>query len=221
MGASSKKFYHGNERLSKEFSFIDIYYTERYNDRMDNPTKILDCTLELISARGYDAVGIQEIVETAGVTKPTLYHYFNSKRGLLDQLLANNFDKLIEVVSQSTEYKGDLVLTLEKTARAYFTFARENPKFYRMQLSMYFASPDSEPNQAVAGYNRKQYELLENLFIQAVKDHGNMRGRHQLYAATFTGMINTYIGLFLNGHIELTDQLVYQAVHQFMHGIFA
>ena len=35
------------------------------------------------------------------------------------------------------------------------------------------------------------------------------------------GMINTYIALFLNGHIELTDRLVYQSVHQFMHGIFA
>jgi AcrR family transcriptional regulator len=188
---------------------------------MDNPTKILDCSLELISARGYDAVGIQEIVEAAGVTKPTLYHYFNSKRGLLDQLLAANFDKLIDVVTQAAVYQGDMVLTLEKTIRVYFAFARENPKFYRMQLTMYFASPESEPNQAVAGYNRKQYELLESLFIQAVKDHGNMRGRHRLYAATFMGMINTYIGLFLNGHIELTDQLVYQTVHQFMHGIFS
>ena len=34
-------------------------------------------------------------------------------------------------------------------------------------------------------------------------------------------MINTYIGLFLNGYSALDDALVYQAVHQFMHGILS
>lgn len=38
---------------------------------MDNKEKILQCALELFYARGYDAVGVQEIAETAGVTKPT------------------------------------------------------------------------------------------------------------------------------------------------------
>jgi TetR/AcrR family transcriptional regulator len=34
-------------------------------------------------------------------------------------------------------------------------------------------------------------------------------------------MINTYVALALNGYTELDAQLVYKAVHQFMHGIFA
>ena len=42
---------------------------------MDNREKILNCALELFHARGYDAVGVQEIAEMAGVTKPTLYYY--------------------------------------------------------------------------------------------------------------------------------------------------
>ncbi|MHC1783264.1 MAG: TetR/AcrR family transcriptional regulator [Anaerolineaceae bacterium] len=188
---------------------------------MDNQLKLLDCALELFSARGYDAVGIQEIVDAAGVTKPTLYHYFNSKRGLLDALLAGNFTALIELTGKTTDYHHDLVLTLEKTARAYFDYAREHPAFYRLHLTMYFAPPDSEPHQAVMDYQRCLYQMLEDLFAEAVTDHGNMRGRQKLYAATFMGMINTYIGLFLSTGIELNDQLVYQAVHQFMHGIFS
>jgi hypothetical protein len=35
------------------------------------------------------------------------------------------------------------------------------------------------------------------------------------------GMVNTYIGLFLNGYIQLNRDLTYKAVHQFMHGIFS
>jgi TetR/AcrR family transcriptional regulator len=41
---------------------------------MENREILLDRALTLFSTRGYDAVGIQEIVDSAGVTKPTLYH---------------------------------------------------------------------------------------------------------------------------------------------------
>lgn len=188
---------------------------------MDNRTRILEEALALFSARGYDAVGIQEVAEAAGVTKPTLYHYFNSKRGLLDALLEVNFTALLQAVRPAADYHHDLVLSLEQTARAYFGFAREHPQFYRIQLALYFAPPDSEPYQAVTRYNLEQHHLLEELFAGAAQDHGNLRGRQRAYAATFLGMLNTYIGLYLNGYAVLDDELVYHAVHQFMHGIFA
>ena len=48
---------------------------------MDNKEVLLQVALDLFHAKGYDAVGIQEIVDKAGVTKPTLYYYFGSKKG--------------------------------------------------------------------------------------------------------------------------------------------
>ena len=108
---------------------------------MDNRSLILHCALALFSARGYDAVGIQEIVEAASVTKPTLYHYFTNKRGLLDCLLETHFSEMFVGLYQAADYHGDLTLTLENIARSYFSYAKENPAFYRMQLSLYFAPP--------------------------------------------------------------------------------
>ena len=188
---------------------------------MDNRTNLLDTALTLFADRGYDAVGVQEVVEAAGVTKPTLYHYFVNKRGLLDALLERGFNELLELIRQEAGYQGDLTLTLEKVVRAYFRFCRENPIFYRMQLTMYYASPGSEPNQSLNRYRFEQLGLLENIFVLAVTEHGNMRNRQQEYAATFFGMINTYIGMYLNGYVELDDTLVYRSVHQFMHGILS
>ena len=69
-------------------------------------------------------------------------------------------------------------------------------------MSMQFAAPDSEPQAAVTTYNLKQHQLLEQLFLQATVDHGNMRGRHSIYAASYLGMLNTYIGLAMNGSIH-------------------
>ena len=188
---------------------------------MDNRAKLLDCALALFASRGYDAVGIQEVVEAAGVTKPTLYHYFGSKRGLLDALLGKYFAEVLSEERRTADYHGDLPLTLTKVTQSYFAFGCKYPNFYRLQLAMHFAPPESECNQAVSTYSLEQHRILEEMFRQAVTQHGNMRGRENAYAATLLGMINTYIGIFLNGHIQLEDELVYKAVHQFMHGIFS
>jgi TetR/AcrR family transcriptional regulator len=188
---------------------------------MENRAHLLDCALALFSARGFDAVGVQEIVEAAGVTKPTLYHYFTNKRGLLDTLLDERFKPLTTALCQAAEYQGDLVMSLRKVMLVFFNFAVENPVFYRLQLALYFASPESEPNQAASHFSLEQYRLVEEMFVHAGEQHGNLKGRHGTYAATFIGLINTFIGLFLNGHIVLSEPLVYQAVQQFMYGIFS
>jgi AcrR family transcriptional regulator len=188
---------------------------------VDNRALILARALELWSDRGYDAVGVQEIVESAGITKPTLYHYFGSKRGLLDALIEDRSAGLRVALVPAVEYRGDLVFTLESITRRYFAFARANGDFYRMLVAFWFAPPHGDEYAAVMESNLAQHETLEQLFAAAVKQHGNMAGRQKAHAATFLGMINTYIGLYLNGYATLDDDLVRRAVHQFMHGIFS
>jgi AcrR family transcriptional regulator len=186
----------------------------------DNRSKILTCAVDLFSSRGYDAVGVQEVADAAGLKKPTLYHYFGSKSGLLKTVLDETFVELFAAL-EKVEYNRNVVDPLEAIAKLYFDFARRRRAFYRMQLSMWFSPAESDAFKAVAQVNERQQQILESLFLKAASDHGNMRGRHQAYAATFLGMINTYIALGLNGYTKLDDDLVSKAVHQFMHGIFS
>ena len=188
---------------------------------MDNRAKLLACALDLFSGRGYDAVGVQEIVDAAGVTKPTLYHYFNHKRGLLDTLLEEQYAPLTGALRLAAAYQGDLVMSLRGVMQAYFGFAAEHPVFYRMTLTLFFAPPGGESGQAAGHFTLEQYQWVEEMFKLAAVQHGNLKGRHATYAATFIGLINTYIGLSLNGFIQLNDALVYQAVQQYMYGIFS
>jgi AcrR family transcriptional regulator len=188
---------------------------------MENDLKLLECALTLFSQRGYDAVGVSEIVQCAEVTKPTLYHYFGSKRGLLDALIKREAAPFLSKVLTATLYRRDLVMTLENILRAYFVIAKEQTGFYRMQLGMYFSPTESEANQAIRPFARQQREMIEEVFIQAAEDHGNLRGRHARYAASLLGEINAVIGLYLNQEILLDEVLVYQTVHQFMYGIFS
>ena len=73
---------------------------------MDNRQLIMEKALELFCARGYDAVGVQEIAEQSGITKPTLYYYFGSKQGLMETILEENsriLEEMLEKLSAVVE----------------------------------------------------------------------------------------------------------------------
>jgi AcrR family transcriptional regulator len=188
---------------------------------VDNRARILEYALRLFATRGYHAVGVQEVCDAARVTKPTLYHYFGSKRGLLEALFEQRCVPFLGDLATALTYQRDLPLTLQRTTRSYFRFATQEPVLYRLLLGLWFSVPDSEAFEVIAAFNERQQRLVEAMFQKAAADHGNMRGRHRIYAATFLGMINTHIGAALNGYLKLTDAVARQAVKQFSHGIYS
>jgi TetR/AcrR family transcriptional regulator len=86
---------------------------------------------------------------------------------------------------------------------------------------MLFAPPDSAVFSAIIAVNQRQQQIMETFFLRAAQDHGNMQGRHRAYAATFLGMLNTYISINLISPSSADSELAKKAVHQFMHGIFS
>jgi AcrR family transcriptional regulator len=187
----------------------------------DKRAELLACALRLCVAYGYDGVGVQQIVEAAGVTKPTLYHYFGNKLGLLEALLSEGLEDLYTALVRAADYRHDLPLTLSEIARVTYAFARSRPDLYRLHLSLWFAPLQSDAYKVAARFHERHFAVLERLFREATRDHGNMKGRHRAYAATFLGMLNNYVALGLNGHTALNDALAHHSVHQFMHGIFS
>jgi AcrR family transcriptional regulator len=183
--------------------------------------RILAEALALFAAKGYESVAVQDVCQAAGLTKPTLYHYFGSKLGLLEAILEEVYLDLLGRVEAAAHYAGDLPLTLYKVAGTYFDFARQRPQAYRLLLSLWLAPEESESLAAVRSWNQRQHQVLVDMFAAASQDHGNMKGRQARYALTFLGMLNTLIGVSLNGLLELSDNLTFQCVHQFMHGIYS
>ena len=57
--------------------------TRNRADRADARQRILDSSYELFSRRGIRSVGVDEVIERAGVAKATLYRHFPSKDELV------------------------------------------------------------------------------------------------------------------------------------------
>lgn len=216
---------------------LDTYYTDRYSKIMtdmeesldrdntgekkeDNRKKIIQSALHLFAAKGYANVGVQEICLVSKITKPTLYHYFGSKQNLFKSILDNYHTELWNRIS-SMVYEGDVKSRLEWFADTFFRFALKEREFYRLQLSLVYAPPESEEYTLGMVWLHRHYNLVQDFFEAASTDHGNMKGRHQIYALTFQGMIHNIITLLLKEDIDYGPRLVYKIVHQFMHGIFS
>lgn len=188
---------------------------------MSTKEDLLAAALELFSSLGIEATSTQAVCDAAGVTKPTLYHYFGSKLGLIEAVLQRHFQPFIGTLTNAVEYQHDLTRNLELVIKNYFDFARTNPVFYRLQAAMRSAPTKSETFLAIKPWQTAQIECLEGLFKAAEADHGNMRGRARTNALSLLGMINAYILESMDVGNLLSDQTVFQAQHQFMHGIFS
>ncbi len=187
----------------------------------DKRTAILETALGLFALKGFDSVGTQEIVDTAGVSKPMLYHYFGHKRGLLDSIISEYGTALFRKIERASEYNHNIVLTLNTITREHVQFGLANQSFIRLKMTLSVSAPDSETYAAYRPLREGLNQCFENLFIAAAQDHGNMKGRHKAYSESFQGMLGIWTLLFLNKELELNNQTLERAVHQFMHGIFS
>src|SRR5277367_6880508 len=74
----------------------------------------------LFAERGYDATSVREIVEAAGVAKPTLYYYFRSKEGLAQALMTVPLSGLVATLRQLVTSEGDAIRCIQQVLEAHY-----------------------------------------------------------------------------------------------------
>src|SRR3989338_7798611 len=62
----------------------------------DRKREIIGAARHLFQIQGYDAVTIQDVMDSLGVAKGTIYHYFKSKEELFEAVIENIVDANIE-----------------------------------------------------------------------------------------------------------------------------
>lgn len=103
--------------------------------------RILTTALDLFALKGYDATSVREICESAGITKPTLYHFFGSKDGVLQALLQTGFEQYRTMVNAAMDTPGSFKDRTKVLARSVFASASSKPLFWRFIHSVIWAPP--------------------------------------------------------------------------------
>jgi AcrR family transcriptional regulator len=72
--------------------------------------KITEVARQLFLAQGYKATTTRQIIEKAGITTGTLYHFFRTKEDILLQIVMEAYTDAMKAVDAIVEKKGDSVL---------------------------------------------------------------------------------------------------------------
>ncbi|MDQ6784262.1 MAG: TetR/AcrR family transcriptional regulator [Actinomycetota bacterium] len=94
--------------------------------------QLLDVALPLFGARGFHDTSMEDIAETAGVTKPVVYQHFSSKRELYLELLATVGEDVVELIAGDAARQADPQLRVKAGFVAYFGWVREHPSAFNL-----------------------------------------------------------------------------------------
>ena len=173
---------------------------------------------KLFAERGYDATSIREIVEAAGVAKPTLYYYFRSKEGLAQALLTVPLSGLAATLRHLVTTVEEPIRCLEEVMEAQYAFCREDPDRARFIYALTFGPQrsevvgDFEPFKAeVMGWTEAAVRRLAEAGLVA-------RERLDACCTAFRGLIVISTIDFLFGEKALGQDLASRQVSEILSG---
>lgn len=91
--------------------------------------RILAAATSLVDRAGVEGASIRDVCASAGVTPPTVYHYFGDKKGLLDAVVAAGFERYLEE-KRGRAPSADPVEDLRRGWDGHVEFGLRNPALY-------------------------------------------------------------------------------------------
>ncbi len=73
----------------------------------DTQQRLLNAAVRVLDVGGEQAIRVQEIADAAGVTKPSVYHFFGSREGLIERAQVERYQRgfaeVIDVMAQELQ----------------------------------------------------------------------------------------------------------------------
>jgi len=108
--------------------------------------RIFLAAAQLFSQRGYNGTAVREIVELAGVTKPTLYYYFKNKEDVYIKLMDSAFAVFSQVLEESVRRSGSMRQRLVALFTSIFQLFEEYVDLVRLVNSTIYGPRGATPD---------------------------------------------------------------------------
>jgi TetR/AcrR family transcriptional repressor of nem operon len=104
--------------------------TANPSQTVDVRENILATGQRIMAGKGYSAVGLNEILSSAGVPKGSFYHYFGSKDAFGEALLESYFEDYLADIDATMSIPG---LTMAERLMKYFAIWQDTQSFFDCQ----------------------------------------------------------------------------------------
>ena len=106
----------------------------RDREKADTRARILEAARELFTREGYAQTSMRRIADQIGYTATAIYHHFQDKDSLLNELCAVDFRALGEALRQMDQTIPDPLIRLRLMGQNYVRFALDHPQQFRFMF---------------------------------------------------------------------------------------
>jgi len=125
---------------------------------------VLQAALKKFADCGYEGASVQDIVEAANVTKPTLYYYFRNKKDLYQGLVDYAHDERLRLMQAAAERGRTVAEKLVEILAELFEFLQNNRELMRIAFATAFAAPGEVPAEVhYAEKCARNFEFVHDL----------------------------------------------------------
>jgi TetR/AcrR family transcriptional regulator, cholesterol catabolism regulator len=128
--------------------------------------EILALTAKLSPDKGYASTTVREIADAAGILSGSLYHHFDSKESMLDEIMHGFLDHIVAQYRATVAEGGDPLQVLQALVREAFSSLGGNPAALAVMINE-FNFLVQFPRFA---YLREGAEETERLWVGVIED---------------------------------------------------
>jgi AcrR family transcriptional regulator len=131
--------------------------------------RLLETAVELFAEKGYAGTYVREIVEKAGVSKPVLYYYFQSKEGLFHAILEWAETVQRKILSEVLDASGTVLERFIYMYRRVYEGVRQYQNLYKMINGLIYGPPQGAPEYDYARYQHHMVDLVKRIYCEGLQ----------------------------------------------------
>ena len=120
----------------------------------------------LFAEKGYASTTVREIVARAGVSKPVLYYYFQSKEGLYYAILEWGAQVQKKIIEDVFEVSGTVQDRITFLYRRIYEEIQEYQGLYAMIHGLIYGPPQGAPEYDFPNYHRQMFEAVKRICLE-------------------------------------------------------
>ncbi|ABK04154.1 AcrR family transcriptional regulator [Arthrobacter sp. PvP102] len=136
--------------------------------RDERRAQLLAAAQEVFVANGYHGAAMDEIAETAHVSKPVLYQHFPSKRELYLALLDSHLSALTELMMGALNSTDDNDERVQAVMRAYYHFIASDDQAHRLVFESDLIN-DADVSSRLETFNKTFADAIARVIAEDTK----------------------------------------------------
>lgn len=161
-------------------------------ERKSTLENILKIAEESFAKRGYLGVSLQEIAESAGVSKSLIFYYFKNKKELYEELIKKSVELILAKLKEVIYLEKTPTKKIELFIRSFFEILLKEEALIQL-LARETSNPESPIASFVIQQSRKIIDLIASIIEEGIKEGCFREINPRTASISLFGMLTTYV----------------------------